>query len=1412
MTYFKELYAGPPPAVETLAHPLGLTQSEVTGALHHLAPNKALPSSSAPAALWKLLAERLAPVITRQFEAIFQPGLIVLPRQWCACELVLLPKPGKSLTAVSQLRPICLLPPMAKLLATALANRLRPYAVTYLAQTPVFAYIPSRGLAQALERVVGHCSQVRALLAAQTNSLFARRAAGPRRPLLGGMMLSLDITQAYDAVAREDLRAALLDAAVPEGLVSAILAIHGQAHLLVNHGGHSGEVRLLKGLRQGCGLSPVLWAVYSGWLLKQLESQNQLTDFVPRSNTTYADDFIFSWLIDSGSALENAYRQARLVLRFLDAKGLTISPNKTVVILEVRGPRAHHALSKYLVTLKDGVHIRFKIQDRNVDLKVVHQHTYLGAQIGFRKFEQQTAQHRMQLATSQYQRLKSVLRCQAVPCSLRMRLWKACIPPCLTHGLDCTGLPPTEAKQVETLLITQARAVARSYSWLTHETNKQFLHRHRIRHPTEWILQAIKNREALDAHLGSKIRPGEAQLQWRQMLRGCLQTAKPEHAVIRQSPTVDDPDRVHNVRLIPVDKIIHEVFECNECGIRFSTAAALKRHTFLQHFAEEQRLARQQEVKQSAQQANMEHARSGMPWCKHCGRRFNTWHNFFYHINARGCAMLRAIYAQPQPGHTLALLSEALVHNPDILEKARQCTWLDLASHSLVKQKLHHCVECHHWSLKPQYVKRHMLAKHPELTDIIQKCASFVKQSNIGLTSPCRFCGETFNRRDAHLRSCVALFSGAFLYTRVARGPPLDSEPRHGPTRSDRGGEPAGDAAPESGRCDYGAAADGSTGPSRHHRTPVGLADCWSGLAKPASDRPDPHGTRPGAGQGRGDDSRQALQVLSSREQGPGSQSRSRQRAATSTSAGPTIRELLRRSGSAGQGQIPAVGRGIHTQGGAAVEGPGHHAHSLDPPARQSNQYYEARHRLHFLPSHRHPGQHGSGPLQDRPDMEGAEGETSGKAGKPDEGHPDAGLAFQCPQPLRADDRRRGEEDAGHKARVAQRVWDSGHGDEMGCHTQATCGGPHGQGAGDHHRQGSPDGAHGVVQGSFGGQQVPCHQTHGGGVRLAGTPDDAGHRFQGGGGGQDMEPLQPAQPFSSVDQRGGLHASRPSTEGTAGTAAGTVYGEAEPMVEQVLKARLGNRSNHCYCNALLKCLWVLAARSPGPEPLLPERLCKFLRGFLSAAGTLYVWGNPFWRAWLGAWQAPDDQHDMAEFLQFLVATCTGLEVQIGAAWEARLEAEGRLMKYDGGCSHPLYLMPGRGDCTIQQLLDMWHLQDQSHALLAPPQGLILQVGRFRYSSDDGRSVKLDFHVVPDQRVFVPVFLHGVETRLSEYKLCAFTVHHGDTPESGHYTAILLCNDRFYKLDDGVPARACDHEEFEQGCSNSYLFFYVRVDV
>ena len=136
--YFSNLYAShTPPGQEQLQDPLNLSWDEVDQAIGKLSPSKAMPTYSPPAALWKAMRLQLAPVLVQQFNTVFRPGVINLPRAWCLSELVLLPKPGKTLTSPSQLRPICLLPPVAKVLATTLAMRLEPYLARYLHEIPL---------------------------------------------------------------------------------------------------------------------------------------------------------------------------------------------------------------------------------------------------------------------------------------------------------------------------------------------------------------------------------------------------------------------------------------------------------------------------------------------------------------------------------------------------------------------------------------------------------------------------------------------------------------------------------------------------------------------------------------------------------------------------------------------------------------------------------------------------------------------------------------------------------------------------------------------------------------------------------------------------------------------------------------------------------------------------------------------------------------------------------------------------------------------------------------------------------------------------------------------------------------------------------------------------------------------------
>ena len=84
-----------------------------------------------------------------------------------------------------------------------------------------------------------------------------------------------------------------------------------------------------------------------------------------------------------------------------------------------------------------------------------------------------------------------------------------------------------------TQFFKQARMIAESYSQFTHETNTDFVKRLCLPNPIEMLMQALQRRESYDWSTGAApddtaraadhdIRPGEAQAQWRHLVRSQL--------------------------------------------------------------------------------------------------------------------------------------------------------------------------------------------------------------------------------------------------------------------------------------------------------------------------------------------------------------------------------------------------------------------------------------------------------------------------------------------------------------------------------------------------------------------------------------------------------------------------------------------------------------------------------------------------------------------------------------------------------------------------------------------------------------------------------------------------------------------------------------------------------------------------
>ena len=83
-------------------------------------------------------------------------------------------------------------------------------------------------------------------------------------------MLSIDLSRAFDMAPCWALSASLLSAAAPRDLHDLRLDIHQACQYKIRAGQPEQHFPMQHGVRQGCSLSPLLFAIFKGWLCDQL--------------------------------------------------------------------------------------------------------------------------------------------------------------------------------------------------------------------------------------------------------------------------------------------------------------------------------------------------------------------------------------------------------------------------------------------------------------------------------------------------------------------------------------------------------------------------------------------------------------------------------------------------------------------------------------------------------------------------------------------------------------------------------------------------------------------------------------------------------------------------------------------------------------------------------------------------------------------------------------------------------------------------------------------------------------------------------------------------------------------------------------------------------------------------------------
>ena len=205
----------------------------------------------------------------------------------------------------------------------------------------------------------------------------------------------------------------------------------------------------------------------------------------------------------------------------------------------------------------------------------------------------------------------------------------------------------------------------------------------------------------------------------------------------------------------------------------------------------------------------------------------------------------------------------------------------------------------------------------------------------------------------------------------------------------------------------------------------------------------------------------------------------------------------------------------------------------------------------------------------------------------------------------------------------------------------------------------------------------------------------------------------------------------------------------------------------------------------------------------------HFWQNSIWKAKFSEWQDPHCQHDVGEFLRFILDRCPnihscfqftrgarraqgpGLEtVQVlDAANSVMLVFDSDIRNADNQLLETV---------TIQQLIHEWECQEGTRGFSSVPEKLAILDGRFHMVGDT--LVKRHLQIIPNHQIFTPTYDAAV-FRKGGFRRSSYIEHGGEDLNSGHYTAVLhflSFLDREHPVDTGKSGRKTKNRKKNRG--------------
>lgn len=258
---------------KAMAEPI--TQNEIKEVIKNLENNKSPGTDGYPGEFYKCFQVVLTPLLQRVFNYALNKKDPL--KTWSEAIISVIYKEGKDPTECASYRPISLLCNDVKILSSIMAKRIQKH-INKIIKPDQTGFIPGRQASNNIRRTLNIIST------AKTRNQFS-------------MLLSIDAEKAFDRVKWRYLEHTLIKMGFHLDFIIWIKVLYMNPNSRVRVNGHTSEqFELKRGTRQGCPLSPLLFAINVEPLAEMIREDHLIHGISSRGGThkisMYADDII----------------------------------------------------------------------------------------------------------------------------------------------------------------------------------------------------------------------------------------------------------------------------------------------------------------------------------------------------------------------------------------------------------------------------------------------------------------------------------------------------------------------------------------------------------------------------------------------------------------------------------------------------------------------------------------------------------------------------------------------------------------------------------------------------------------------------------------------------------------------------------------------------------------------------------------------------------------------------------------------------------------------------------------------------------------------------------------------------------------------------------------------------------------